>query len=77
MARPTLTLDNVPLLMPYMLSHATSNYKQGVGAQPFALHQNIKHRLLPKQKHFRARDCCVKSLGFAAALYKSTYMYIM
>ena len=52
MARPTLTLDNVPLLMPYMLSDATSNYKQGVGVQPFALHQNIKHCLLPKQKHF-------------------------
>ena len=51
MAKPTLTLDNVPLLMPYMLSDATSNYKQGVGAQPFALHQNIKHCLLPKQKH--------------------------
>ena len=27
--RPTLTLDNVPLLMPYMLSHATSNFEQG------------------------------------------------
>ena len=38
---------------------------QGVGAQPFALHQNIKHCLLPKQKPIRARECCVKSANAA------------
>ena len=56
-ARPTLTLDKVPFQCPYMLFHATSNYKQGLGAQPFALHQNIKHCLLPKQKHFISLWC--------------------
>ena len=71
-ARPTLTLDKVPFQCPYMLFHATSNYKQGLGAQPFALHQNIKHCLLPKQKHFIPFPCIISVIYFMSYMSDTT-----